>query len=318
MDTSTSSFKPAEPWEIRARQVARGIRIRVLEHTVQQNGGYLSQACSSAETLATLYVRVMNLGPSQAPLVPPPFLGSPAKDNHDYSTGAAYNGSHAPDRDRFFFSPSHYALALYAALIEVGRMAPEGLAQYNQDGSTVEMIGAEHSPGMEVTSGSLGQTLSQAAGVAMARRLRGDSGRVWVFMSDGEFQSGQTWEALQLIAFHRLDNIGIYVDVNGQQCDGKMQDVMRIESLAARVEAFGARALPLDGHDPSALAAAAELPTDGRAGVVLCYTSPCRGLELLEERRPRLHYVRFKDPAERAWYAEVLTRMQTAVEFSSD
>ena len=296
-------------WQDEARRVAQGIRRRVLEHTITQNGGYLSQACSSAETLATLYVKVMRLGPSIAPKVPPPFPGVPSQHNSAAFTGAGYNGPHAPDLDRFFLSAVHYALALYAALIEVGRMAPEGLAQFNQDGSTVEMIGAEHSPGLEVTGGSLGQTLSQAGGSALARRLRGETGRNWVFMSDGEFQSGQTWEAVQALSFYRLDTVGVYVDVNGQQCDGKMTEVMNIEPLTSRLEAFGARVFQVAGHDPDALAAPTELPPDGRPLFILAYTNACAGLPLLESRRPKLHYVRFKSEDERQTFASYLAAM---------
>jgi transketolase len=297
-------------WQDEARRVSTGIRRRVLEHTISSRGGYLSQACSSAEILAVLYTKAMKLGPSRAPMVPRPFPGVPSKDNLHYFTGAAYNGLPAPDLDRFFFSPAHYALALYATLVEVGRMAPEGLAMFNQDGSSVEMIGAEHSPGVEVTCGSLGQTISQAAGVAVARKLRHESGRVWVFMSDGEFQSGQTWEAVQAMSFHRLDNMIVYVDVNGQQCDGKMEDVMAIEPLKDRLEAFGARAFRVDGHAMDALYTPCQVASDGRPLIVLCYTNPCQGIELLEARRPKLHYVRFKDEAERAEYAAALAEMQ--------
>ena len=82
-------------------------------------------------------------------------------------TGADFNGGVSPDRDRFILSPTHYSLVLYAALVETGRMAPDGLLEFNQDGSSVEMIGAEHSPGMEVMTGSLGQGLGQAAGMAL-------------------------------------------------------------------------------------------------------------------------------------------------------
>jgi len=309
MSVLTTSHE-AVRWQDEARRVAQAIRRRVLEHTIRSNGGYLSQACSSAEILATLYTKVMKLGPSQAPLIPPPFPGVPSKDNPHALTGAAYHGPKAPDLDRFFLSPAHYALAVYTTLIEVGRMAPEGLAMFNQDGSTVEMIGAEHSPGMEVTCGSLGQTLSQAGGVALARKLRGETGRVWVFMSDGEFQSGQTWEATQALSFYRLDNVGIYVDVNGQQCDGKMEEVMSIEPLKSRLEAFGARVFQVDGHDVEALAAPAELPADNRPLVILAYTNPCQGIDLLEERRPRLHYVRFKNEEEKGRYVAALARWQ--------
>ncbi|MEW5720450.1 MAG: 1-deoxy-D-xylulose-5-phosphate synthase N-terminal domain-containing protein [Chloroflexota bacterium] len=313
MDAGT--FHPTGQDE--AQRVAFGIRLRVLEHTINSRGGYLSQACSSAETLAVLYTKVMKLGPSQAPMSPRPFPGVPSKSNFDYFTGAGYNGPHAPDLDRFFFSPAHYALALYATLVEVGRMAPEGLAMFNQDGSSVEMIGAEHSPGIEVTCGSLGQTISQAAGVALARKLRHETGRVFVFMSDGEFQSGQTWEALQAMAFYQLDNMIVYVDVNGQQCDGKMDEVMNIEPLLDRLLAFGMRASRVDGHDVDALYTPTELSPNGKPLIVLAYTNACQGIDLLKARRPRLHYLRFKDEAERDQYAALLNEMKNQAMSSS-
>ena len=97
---------PRDPdWQDLARRAAAGIRRRVLAHTLYNNGGYLSQACSSAEILATLYTRVMHLGPSTAPLMPRPFPGVPGPDNPLSFTGAGYNGPKAPDKDRFVFSP---------------------------------------------------------------------------------------------------------------------------------------------------------------------------------------------------------------------
>jgi transketolase len=298
-------------WQDQVTKVARRVRQRVLEHTLNNNGGYLSQACSSAETLAALYVKVMNLDPSEAPMVPLPFPGVPSPGNDAYFTGAAYNGPRAPHLDRFYLSPAHYALVLYALLIEVGRMAPGGLDQFNQDGSSVEMIGAEHSPGMELTTGSLAQGLSQAIGIALARRLRGETGRTWVYMSDGEFQEGQTWEAMQTLAFYKLDSVGIYVDVNGQQCDGAMASVMPIEPLRERLEAFGARVFQVDGHDPEALVAPAALEPDGRPLVVLACTDPCHGLELLRRNAPKLHYLRFKSREERQLYESAVQQLQS-------
>ncbi|NDJ60912.1 MAG: transketolase, partial [Chloroflexi bacterium] len=200
-------------------------------------------------------------------------------------------------------------LVLYSTLIEVGRMAPEGLEQFNQDGSTVEMIGAEHSPGVETTTGSLAQAISQAGGIALARKLRGDTGRVWVLMTDGEFQEGQTWEAVAAMAYYKLDNVGIYVDVNGQQCDGAMDDVMNIEPLCEKLEAFGARAFDVPGHDIEALAAPADLEPDGRPLFVLARTNPACGISVLEERSPNLHYVRFKSADERARYQQIYDGM---------
>jgi len=292
-------------WLPRAQQVADRIRRRVFEHTLKNNGGYLSQACSSAELFAALYTHIMRLGPSEAPLIPPPFAGVPGPHNPNYASGGAYNGPQAPQYDRFIFSPAHYALVLYATLIETGRLSEDALDYFNQDGSTVEMIGAEHSPGVETTTGSLAQALSQAGGIALGRRLKGEPGRVWVVMSDGEFQEGQTWEALAALAHYRLDNVGVYVDANGQQCDGVIPDVMLTEPLCARLEAFGARAFEVNGHDLAALAAPAALAPDGRPLVVLARTDPARGLPLLLERAPALHYVRFKSAEERARYQAV-------------
>jgi len=211
----------------RLRKHARGIRVRVLEIAAAQGGGYVSQACSSAETLALLYGHLMRLGPSEGSMIPPPFKAVPGRGGKA-GEGGIYNGPKAPDLDRFILSPSHYAQAVYAALIEFGRLAPEGLAAFNQDGSTVEMIGAEHSPGIEVSGGSFGQALAQAAGIAAARKRKGDTGLVWVFLSDGEFQEGQTWETLIAAAFHKLDNLRVVVDLNNQQVDGRMEDVMSL------------------------------------------------------------------------------------------
>ena len=293
-------------WQNEVRRVARGIRRRVLEHTINTNGGYVSQACSAAEILATLYVKAMHLGPVAVPIIPPPFQGVPGPANPNYTTGAVFNGPKGPEYDRFILSPSQYALVLYATLVEVGRMAPEGMSQFNRDGSTVEMIGAEHSPGMEVMSGSLGQGLSQAAGIAMARKLRGEAGRMWVFMSDGEFQSGQNWEAMQAMAHHKINNIAIVVDVNGQQCDGEVCSVMTIEPFDKRLEAFGAEAHRIDGHNIEALAGLATIHPADRPLVIIAATDPCRGLPLLKTRAPKLHYLRFISEEEKRQYATAL------------
>ncbi|HEY3353414.1 MAG TPA: transketolase [Polyangia bacterium] len=298
--TATPTSPPLDP-----RRVARGIRRRVLGHVVAHGGGYLSQACSAAEILATLYARVLRLGPSLGPARPAPFTGVPGP-GRPTRTGAAYHGARAPDLDRLFFSPAHYALVLYAALVEVGRLDAEALDDFNRDGSTVELIAAEHSPGVEAMPGSLPQALSQAGGVALARRLRGEAGRTFVFMSDGELQEGQAWEAMAALAFHGLGGVALYVDVNGQQCDGRTEAVISAEPLAARLRAFGAVVHEVDGHDPDALAAPAAAPPGRAPLVVLAHTDPCRGCALLADRAPRLHYLRFRDDEERAAYAALL------------
>ena len=298
-----------ESWQREARRVAGAVRRRALALALRDGGGYLSQACSSAEILATLYTRVMRLGPSVAPRLPLPFAGVPGPGKPAASTGAAYNGPRAPELDRFVFSPVHYAVALYCTLVETGRLAPEALEQVGRDGSTLETIGAEHSPGHEVTAGSLGQALSQAGGIALARRLRGETGRVWVFMSDGELQEGQSWEAFSALAHHRLDNVGVYLDVNARCCDGPVESVTSVEPVRGRLETFGARVHEVDGHDVQALAAPALEVPDGRPLAVLARTDPTRGLAPLRDREPRLHHVRFSGAHERARFEDALRRM---------
>ncbi|RKZ88275.1 MAG: transketolase [Candidatus Parabeggiatoa sp. nov. 1] len=296
-------------WQDEVNKVALGIRRRVFEHTIKNNGGYLSQACSSADFLATLYVKTMNLGPSIAPPIPPPFAGPPNANNPNSFTGAGYHGPKSDELDRFFISPAHYALVIYAALVETGRMAPEGLAMFNQDGGSVEMIGAEHSPGMEVTTGSLAQGLSMAAGVALAIKLKQEAKRVWVFLSDGELQEGQTWEAFQVIRHYNLNNLAIIVDVNGQQCDGAMESVLSLGNAADKLAAFGADVIEVDGHDIEAVQKAGEMRPESSALVILAKTNPYQGMDYLQKRWPRLHYVRFKSQEE-ARALEVAIRKQ--------
>ena len=294
-----------DSWIADCQIIANAIRRRVLSHTVK-HGGYLSQACSAAEAFSYLYAKGMNLGPSKGPLLPPTFSGSPSIKNREQKSGMLYNGERHPDRDRFFLSPTHYALTLYAALIESGRLGERSLDQFNVDGSTVEMIGGEHSPGHETNGGSFGQTISQAAGVAWARRKKGEKGIVWIFLSDGECQEGQTWEAIMTMSFYRLDNIKIIVDANGQQVDGRTDEVMALRDLEAKFKAFGANTKTIDGHDLKALHKAFAKPHPDKPLVVIANTEPYRGINLLKDRYPNLHYVRFKSEEERENYATAL------------
>jgi transketolase len=293
---------------VRMDEIARGIRKRVLSHVLANNGGYMSQACSSAELLAALYGGVLKFAPVAAPIDPPQFMGVPKIGEHTYLTGAQFHGAKGADLDRLIVSPAHYALVVYAALIETGRLREDGLDFFNKDGSTVEMIGAEHSPGFETTTGSLSQALSQAGGIALARKLHGESGKTWVFMSDGEFQEGQTWEALSAASFHELSHLRIIVDVNKAQCDGPMVTVMSIEPLAERIRSFGWSVDVVDGHSLSEISSACDSKSD-KPHAVLCYTDPVHGLPLLAERAPILHYLRFTDSQERAKYESAFKEM---------
>lgn len=294
-------------WPGECQRIADGIRRRTLAHSIV-HGGYLSQACSSAEIFGLLYGHAMNLGPSQGPEIPPPYEGWVEKKDERVA-GMIYNGGRSADTDRFFVSPTHYALVVYAALIEAGRMDEMALEQFNTDGSRVEMIGGERSPGHEVNGGSFGQAISQAAGVAWARKYRSDKGKVWVFLGDGELQEGQTWEAILSMGFHKLDNMIVVVDVNGQQVDGRTDDIMGIEPLIDKFTSFGAIAVKVDGHDVEALNISCETPHRDKPLVVLAYTCPYMGIPLLKERYPHLHYVRFRSEEERDRYKQALSEM---------
>ena len=282
------------------KDIALGIRRRVYEHSMRNNGGYLSQACSAAEQLAFLYNEALKLGQPTLPSVPQDFVGVPSSNNTEYQTGAGYNGPFEPHFDRLFIAPAHYALVAYATLIEVGRMDPSGLELFNKDGSSVEMIGAEHSPGMEVHNGTLGIGLSTGAGLAFGRKKLGEAGKVCVFMSDGEVQEGQTWEAVQAAAHHGIDNLWALMDVNDQQCDGAMDSVMEVGDIRSKFENFGAVCVEVDAHDLDALRDAKATSHEGKPLIILARSSPTKGMGFLQTRFPRLHYVRFKSEEERA------------------
>ena len=282
-------------WVSKTQSIANDIRVRVIELTLQNDGCYLSQALSSADILATLYDKTMRLEPLDAPLDAPKFVGVPGAKGGSSPSGGRFHGKQTSESDRFLISPAHYAVAIYAALEAVGRLREGELKTFNQDGSTLEMIGAEHSPGFELTTGSFGQALSQSAGIAFSRKLRGDTGRTFVFVSDGELEEGQTWEGVQASAMYGLDNLYMLVDVNGQQVDGLTKDIMNIEPIDARFEAFGWNVARVDGHDIAAIdRAIEELGAQSGPSVILCDTNSAQGISYLDKYKPNLHYVRPK------------------------
>lgn len=309
--STTAQVLEESTWALDTSRVADLIRARVIDLTLQQNGCYLSQTLSSAEMLATLYTRILNLSELPQPLTSDPFVGVPGTDGGESPSGGRFHGENTQFTDRFLISPAHYAVAIYAALEVVGRLAPGALETFNTDGTTLEMIGAEHSPGFELTTGSFGQALSQAAGIALSRRLRGESGRTAVFISDGELEEGQTWEAVQAAAFYQLDRLMLFVDVNGQQVDGWTKDIMNVEPIDARFKAFGWDVAVVDGHHPAAIATPVEAKKrDGRPLVVLCYTDTTRGVPYLNKYKPLLHYVRLKDDKDVEELKKAMSKLQ--------
>lgn len=279
-------------------RAAHNVRKRVLGLCLERGGCYLTQACSSAEMLTTLYMRLMNLGSSLGNPDAQPFPGVPGPDNMDYPKGSLYNGydSKNPDytKDRFFFSCCHYAVVLYCTLVECGRLSAKATEKFNVDGWNMEMIGAEHSPGFENTAGSLGQTVSIAAGTAHAYKLKGHTGRVFCMLSDGELDEGQDWECFQAASFYGLDNLIMLCDMNGQQIEGWTRDVMNTEPIVDRLKSFGWEAVECDGHDIHAIEAAAATPHPGKPLMVLCRTKPDKDMPIITPLVPK-HFVTVTD-----------------------
>jgi len=211
-----------------------------------QGLGYLGQALSAAEQYAAVY-------------------------------GAAYR----PGTDRVVCSPGHYVIAAYAAAAETGLIEETVLASYGQDGSSLEAIGTERSPVPEYTCGSLGQGLSAAAGFALGDRMAGrGEARTFAFLSDGELQEGQVWEAAMFAGHHRLGRLTVLLDANNSQVDGPVDSITTIEPVAAKWQAFGWDAAELDGHDAAAIATALAAGT-ARPRVLICRTSTRHGLACL-------------------------------------
>ena len=275
-------------------RVANLIRKRVLSLALERKGANLSQTCSSAEIMASLYTRIMNITDLDEPLTPKKFPGAPSSTNRCF-TGDDYNGVRGPELDRFYLSPSQYSIVLYATLVETGRMTPEGFKLYGQDGYVIEQIGEAHSHGMDINDGAPGPAQSQAGGIALARKLKGETGKHYVFLGDGELQLGQTWEAVQALCKFKLDNVVVIVDENGQQCDGKICDVCDVPPLDKRFEAFGAKVVKVDGHNCDALIKAAGTEHKDQPLVIMAQTSPTHGMEILKEKGTRIHFVRLED-----------------------
>lgn len=243
-----------------------------------QGQGYVGQALGWADVLAVAYRHAMRIKPAD-----PTWEG----------------------RDRFLLSHGHYAIALYAALIEGGVIPESELETYGFDDSRLPMSGmATYTPGMEMSGGSLGQGLSIGVGIALALRLKNNSAWVFNSMSDGELDEGSTWEAAMSAAHHKLGNLIALVDLNKQQADGNPADVLGFEPLVDKWKAFGWHVQRVDGNDLSAVLNAFDqamaLP-EVMPRVILFDTLMGKGVDFLEVREKN-HFIRV-EPDE--WQAAI-------------
>jgi transketolase len=191
------------------------------------------------------------------------------------------------DRDRFVLSKGHAAPAQYVALAEAGYFPEEDLMMLRRLGSHLQgHPDSKSTPGVEVCTGSLGQGLSMANGMALGLRLDQRQSRVYVLLGDGELQEGQVWEAAMAAAHYKIDNLCALVDANALQIDGKVARVMNVTPIAEKFRAFGWHALEIDGHDMAAILAALEKAgtIKGMPTVIVANTVKGKGVSFFENK----------------------------------
>lgn len=244
------------------------IRRHALRMAEVQGQGYIAQALGIADVLAVSYFGAMTYRPAE-----PEWEG----------------------RDRFLLSIGHYAIALYAALVEAGILPEDEIETYGSDDSRLPMSGmAAYTPGMEITGGSLGQGLSIAVGMCLGLKRKRSAGFVYNLLSDGELDEGSTWEAAMSASGFRLDNLIAIVDVNNMQADGPSRGVLNFEPLDQKFAAFGWFVQRVDGNDIDAVAnafRAARAHQGAQPRIVICDTKMGKGVDFLEERE-RNHFLR--------------------------
>jgi transketolase len=237
--------------------MSAAVRRWVVEQAFDSRVGHIGSALSVVDVLTVLWGRV---------------LRAPATDD--------------PDRDRFILAKGHAALALFGVMRWKGLIDEPAFRTYCRDNSELGVHPEAGLPGVEVSTGSLGQGLSVGCGLALALRKRRSPGRVFVLMSDAECNEGQVWEAAMFASHHRLDNLVAVIDVNGMQALGRTRDVLDPGSPARRWGAFGWHPCEADGHNLASLLDAFGPGIAGRDGpaVVLARTVLGKGVSFMEDR----------------------------------
>ncbi|KPW93817.1 MULTISPECIES: transketolase [Pseudomonas] len=249
-------------------QRAHNIRRHALRMGQVQGQGYVGQALGAADLLAVSYFHALNYRP----------------EDPEWE-----------QRDRFYLSIGHYAIALYAALIEAEIIPLDELETYGSDDSRLPMSGmATYTPGMEITGGSLGHGLGIAVGACLGLKRKNSSAFVYNLLSDGELNEGSTWEAAMSASHWKLDNLIAIIDVNNQQADGHSSEVLAFEPIVDRWQAFGWFTQRVDGNDLDALVAAfdnARQHAGTQPRVIICDTKMGKGVAFLETRE-KTHFIR--------------------------
>ena len=240
------------------KKISADIKLGALEAVYSANSGHPGGSLSISDILAYLYFEEMNIDP-----------GNPKKT----------------DRDRFVLSKGHTAPALYAALAEKGFFPREDLKTFRQVDSYLQghpdMKGV---PGVDMTTGSLGLGFSAACGMALSAKVFGDKYRVWAVLGDGEAEEGQVWEAAMFASHKKLDNLCIFLDYNGLQIDGPIDEVNGPAPFDTKFESFGWNVQVIDGHDFEQIDSAVKAAKSckGKPTAIICNTVKGRGVSFME------------------------------------
>ena len=251
-------------------RLARDIRVATLKSLTGLGFGHYGGSMSVVETLAVLYGEVMRIDPADP----------------DW-----------PQRDNFVLSKGHAGPALYSILALKGYFPVEELATLNQNGTRLPSHPDRlKTRGVDATTGSLGQGISIAGGMALSHKLAGRPNRVFCIVGDGELNEGQCWEAFQFIAHHRLNNLTVYVDWNKQQLDGELDEIICAFDLEGKFRAFGFDVVTVKGDDIAGLLAASAPVTDAQARPKLVILDSIKGQGVpYLENLSNSHHLRLTD-----------------------
>lgn len=257
--------------------MAKRMRINTIKlaYGVGNKGAHIASALSCNDILAVLYGNIMKIDST-----------NPSLDL----------------RDRFFLGKGHGALALYAALHEIGLISEAKLSTYQQDGGDLPGQPVMNmSIGIEASSGSLGQLLSLGEGVALAARVKGLDYKTYVLLGDGECNEGTIWETAMSAAHFKLDNLIAIVDMNGLQSDGLTEHILNMQSQSEKWRAFGWNVIETDGHDIKKLYAAFHsIPINGKPSVIIAKTVKGHGVSFMENNNEWHHNHLSKEQYEQA------------------
>ncbi|MBI5748993.1 MAG: transketolase [Nitrospinae bacterium] len=244
----------------RLKKIARQIRIDILTMLVESGSGHTGGSLSAADILTVLYFYKMRYDPK----------------NPKWE-----------DRDKFVLSKGHGAPALYAVLGRAGYFGLEHFHTLRKLGSVLRgHPNSAVTPGVEVCTGSLGQGLSQANGLALSARLDNKPARVYVVLGDGETDEGQVWEAAMTTAHYKIDNLCAILDNNGLQIDGTNKEVMNIEPVVEKWKSFGWHVIEINGHNIKAIVDALNEAEKikGKPTMIIAHTVKGKGVSFMENK----------------------------------